>query len=88
MNYEWAIDTIKDKLPRMMLLKALLEIDVGSSNGPLYLDAREEPKLVATVEGQPDCRLKTKPEYVIQSAEGQLEPRYGLSKVYFLNLML
>lgn len=78
--YERALNTIKENLSRMTPLKALLEIDMGGSDGPLYLDAREEPKLVATAEGQPDCRLKIKPEYVVQFAEGKLEPRYGLLK--------
>jgi hypothetical protein len=80
LNYERAIDTIKENLSRMTPLKALLEIDMGGDDGPLYLDAREEPKLVATAEGEPSCRLKIKPEYIIQFAEGKLEPRYGLFK--------
>jgi hypothetical protein len=80
LTYEQAINKIKENLPRMTPLKALLEIDMGSSDGPLYLDAREEPKLVTTAEGEPDCRLKIKPEYIVQFAEGKLEPRYGLFK--------
>jgi len=64
----------------MKPLKALLEIDMGGSDGPLYLDARSEPKLVSAAEGEPDCQLKIKPEYVIQFAKGKLEPRYGLFK--------
>jgi acid stress-induced BolA-like protein IbaG/YrbA len=86
--YARAIDTIKQNLHRMTPLKALLEIDLGGSDGPLYLDAREEPKLIATAGGEPDCQLKIKPEYVIQFAEGKLEPRYGLFKGICYPLML
>lgn len=76
--YERALNAIKANLSRMTPLKALLEIDMGSSDGPFYLDAREEPKLVATAEGEPDCQLKIKPDYIVQFAQGNLEPRYGL----------
>jgi len=79
-TYQRAVDIIKEKLPKMIPLKALLKIDLGGDDGPLYLDARGEPKLVAAAEGEPDCQLKIKPEYVIQFAEGKLEPRYGLFK--------
>lgn len=79
-TYQRAIDTIKEKLPKMAPLKALLEIDMGGRDGPLYLDARSEPKLVSAAEGEPDCQLKIKPEYVLDFAAGKLEPRYGLFK--------
>lgn len=80
LKFERALEIIKEKLPAMAPLKALLEIDLGSKDGPLYLDAREEPKLATTAKGEPDCRLKIKPEYIVQFAEGKLEPRYGLFK--------
>lgn len=76
--YERALNAIKANLSRMTPLKALLEIDMGSSDGPFYLDAREDPKLVATADGEPDCQLKIKPDYIVQFAQGNLEPRYGL----------
>lgn len=76
-----ALSIIKEKLPKMAPLKALLEIDLGSGNGPVYLDARnEEATLGESASGEPDCRLKIKPECIIQFSEGKLEPRYGLFK--------
>ena len=79
LTYQQAISTIKEKLEKMTPLKALLEIDMGG-DGPLYLDARGKPKLVKIAEGKPDCQLRIRPEYIIQFAEGKLEPRYGLFK--------
>jgi hypothetical protein len=51
LNYKRALDTIRTNLPRMAPLKALLEIDMGGSEGSLYLDARSELNLVTSAEG-------------------------------------
>lgn len=80
LTYKRAVNSINQNLSRMAPLKALLELDMGGDDGPLYLDARGEPKLVAFAEGTPDCQLKIKPQYIIDFADGKLEPRYGLLK--------
>lgn len=80
-----ALSLINDKLPLMTSLKAVLQLDLSLDAGPVYLDARGEPKLVQSFDREPDCSLKVKPEYIKHFVEGKLEPRYGLFKDAFFD---
>lgn len=80
-----ALSLIEERLPKMAPLKAVLSLDLGFDDGPVYLDARCEPKIVREVDCEPNCSLKVKPEYIKQFIDGQLEPRYGLFKDGFFD---
>ncbi|KKY26998.1 putative phytanoyldioxygenase [Phaeomoniella chlamydospora] len=83
---ETALSLIEEALPKMGSLKAILQIDLGLEEGPIFLDAREEPKLVKSLKsGEPNCKVKIKPEYIKEFVEGKLEPRYGLFKDGFFD---
>ncbi|KAK4947675.1 hypothetical protein LTR10_013621 [Elasticomyces elasticus] len=80
-----ALSLIEERLPKMAPLKAVLSVDLGLDDGPIYIDARNEPKIVRKVDCEPNCSLKVKPEYIKQFVEGNLEPRYGLFKDGFFD---
>jgi hypothetical protein len=81
-----ALSLIKDALPKMEPLKAVLKIDLNLDDGPIYLDARgRRPELKCICDGEPDCSVKIKPEYIEQFVDGRLEPRYGLFKDGFFD---
>ena len=81
-----ALSLIKEALPKMEPLKAVLKIDLNLDDGPLYLDARgQEPELQFTCDVEPACSVKIKPEYIEQFVDGRLEPRYGLFKDGFFD---
>ncbi|KAL2433466.1 hypothetical protein ABEF95_001706 [Exophiala dermatitidis] len=80
-----ALSLIEERLARMAPLKAVLCLYLGLDDGPVYLDARGQPKLVREVDCEPNCSLKVKPEYIRQFVEGKLEPRYGLFKDGFFD---
>ena len=80
-----AVDIIGKSLPKMTKVKAVLELDLGLDNGPIYIDTREQPRILQTFESEPDCRVKIKPQYIKSFHEGQLEPRYGLFKDGFFD---
>ena len=86
-KYQQALRLLEEKVPKMSSLKALLEIDLGGDEGPLFVDGRgeREAKLVKVAKGEPNCRLKIKPEYIKQFVDGKLEPRYGLFKDGFFD---
>ncbi|KAJ5763853.1 hypothetical protein N7533_002534 [Penicillium manginii] len=84
-NYRRAVALIKEKLPSMRILNALLMINLGKEED-ILVDARQTPPvlLLETTE-EPDCRFQTKPEYLIQFSQGKLEPRYALFKDAFFH---
>jgi hypothetical protein len=51
----------------------------------VYVDTREEPRLLQRYDGEADCKVKIKPQYIKAFADGQLEPRYGLFKDGFFD---
>ena len=84
---QMALRLIQSALPKMECLKAILQVDIGLEDGPIYLDARTQPVLVKKLDKvEPDCKLKVKPEYIKQFVEGKLEPRYGLFKDGFFDV--
>ncbi|OAG41988.1 hypothetical protein AYO21_03723 [Fonsecaea monophora] len=80
-----ALEVIKNGLSKMTRVKAVLGLDIGLDSGPIYIDTREEPRILQTFDGEPDCRVKIKPRYIIAFAQGQLEPRYALFKDGFFD---
>ncbi|KAJ9636129.1 hypothetical protein H2204_005401 [Knufia peltigerae] len=80
-----ALSLIEERLPKMASLRAVLSLDLGFDDGPIYIDAREEPRIVHEIDCEPNCILKTKPDYIRQFVEGKLEPRYGLFKDGFFD---
>lgn len=83
---EEALDLITSKISKMSALKALLEIDIGHPDGPLFVDGRSDPaQLLRSSSDEPACRVKIKPLYIKRFIEGKLEPRYGLFKDGFFN---
>lgn len=80
-----AMKVIEDALPKMTKVKAVLQLDIGLDDGPVYIDTREQPRILKTFDGEPACRVKIKPHYIKAFAEGQLEPRYGLFKDGFFD---
>ncbi|KAI1844422.1 hypothetical protein JX266_009309 [Neoarthrinium moseri] len=80
-----ANDIIKEKLPLLGELKALLSIAFGDK-APFFIDARSGTAAVLdSVDDEPDTKLNIKPEYISQFYDGKLEPRYGLFKDAFFN---
>ncbi|EXJ68372.1 uncharacterized protein A1O5_08164 [Cladophialophora psammophila CBS 110553] len=82
---EEALEVIRNGLPKMTRVKAVLGLDIGLDSGPIYIDTREEPRILQTFDGEPDCRVKIKPHYITAFAQGQLEPRYALFKDGFFD---
>ncbi|OQV06343.1 hypothetical protein CLAIMM_10921 [Cladophialophora immunda] len=82
---EEALEVIRNGLPKMTRVKAVLGLDIGLDSGPFYIDTREEPRILQTFDGEPDCRVKIKPRYILAFAQGQLEPRYALFKDGFFD---
>ena len=80
-----ALRLIEEKLPKMGSLNSLLEIDLGATDGPIFVDTRGEPKISKQCSDEPNCKVKIKPEYITQFVEGKLEPRYGLFKDGFFD---
>ncbi|OTA91058.1 hypothetical protein M434DRAFT_397540 [Hypoxylon sp. CO27-5] len=81
---------IKEKLPVLSQLNALLSLTLGT-NLTLFIDARS-PDSPAKLLGshpddgaEPDCQLALRPETIIQFYQGHLDPRYGLFKDEFLH---
>lgn len=65
----------------MRAIDAVLELDIGISDGLIYLDMRSEPcKLLNQFDGEANCSVKIKPLYVKRFYEGAMDPRYGLFK--------
>ncbi|KAG6353426.1 hypothetical protein INS49_005607 [Diaporthe citri] len=80
-----ANEIIKEKLPLLGELKALLQISFGD-NPPFFIDARSgTASILASTKDEPDTKLNIKPEYIAQFYDGKLEPRYGLFKDAFFN---
>lgn len=80
-----ANEIIKEKLPLLGELKALLSITFAGKE-PFFIDARSGiASIVNSTDNEPDTKLNIKPEYIIQFYEGKLEPRYGLFKDAFFN---
>lgn len=83
---EEALDVITSKLSKMSALHALLEVDIGHPDGPVFVDGRSDPaQLLRFSPDEPACRVKIKPLYIKRFVEGKLEPRYGLFKDGFFN---
>ncbi|KIY02185.1 uncharacterized protein Z520_02323 [Fonsecaea multimorphosa CBS 102226] len=82
---EEALEVIRNGLPKMTRVKAVLGLDIGLDSGPIYIDTREEPRILQTFDGEPDCHVKIKPRYIIAFAQGQLEPRFALFKDGFFD---
>ncbi|KAI0423853.1 hypothetical protein F5Y09DRAFT_175360 [Xylaria sp. FL1042] len=75
-----ALEIIKEKLPLLGQLNALLSVRFGDKP-PFYIDARSgTAQIVDSTDDEPDTRLKIKPEYISLFYEGKLEPRYALFK--------
>ncbi|KAK8109171.1 hypothetical protein PG984_014972 [Apiospora sp. TS-2023a] len=84
--YDRAVAIVKEKLPLMSELKALLTVNLGDDKPLLIIDARsDDVKLLDRAEDEPDTKVTIKPEYIIQFYEGKLEPRYGLFKDAFFH---
>ncbi|KAF6808236.1 phytanoyl-dioxygenase [Colletotrichum sojae] len=80
-----AHEIIKEKLPVLSQLKALVSLTLGD-RPPLFIDARgSEAKLLDSSADEPDTKITIKPEYISQFYEGKLEPRYGLFKDAFFH---
>lgn len=82
--YQRAVALIKDRLPTMHILKALLVVNLGRPTD-IVIDARGTPAILEKTDEEPDCRLQIKPEYLLQFSEGKLEPRYGIFKDAFFH---
>ena len=83
---EEAVDLISSKISKMSALKALLEIDIGLDDGPIFIDGRSDPaQLLCSCSEEPACKVKIRPLYIKRFIEGKLEPRYGLFKDGFFN---
>lgn len=80
-----AHEIIKEKLPLLGELKALLQISLGDKP-PFWIDARSgTARILESCSDEPDTKLTIKPEYISQFYENKLEPRYGLFKDAFFN---
>lgn len=80
-----AHEIIKEKLPLLGELKALLQISLGDKP-PFWIDARSgTATILESCSDEPDTKLTIKPEYISQFYENKLEPRYGLFKDAFFN---
>ncbi|KAI3390771.1 hypothetical protein diail_8681 [Diaporthe ilicicola] len=80
-----AHEIIKEKLPLLGELKALLQISFGDKP-PFFIDARSGIATILTsTSEEPDTKLNIKSEYIAQFYDGKLEPRYGLFKDAFFN---
>ena len=75
-----ALRLIEEKLPTMSALNAVLQLDIGLPAGPIFVDLRDEPKILKEYDGEPNCKVKIKPLYIKRFTEGAMEPRYGLFK--------
>lgn len=64
----------------MALLKGLLVVNLGGGRPDIIIDARGEPKLLEKTDEEPDTKVNTKSDYIIQFYNGALEPRYGYVK--------
>lgn len=82
---EEAVQYVQISVHKMSSVNALLEIDLYREAGPLFVDARGEPRLVESTEDTPDCRVKIKPKYIKQFVQGKMDPRYGLFKDGFFD---
>jgi ectoine hydroxylase-related dioxygenase (phytanoyl-CoA dioxygenase family) len=80
-----AIRYIEQALPKMSSLKSLLEINLYQDAGPLFVDTRTEPCIIESTQDEPHCRVKIKPKYISQFAQGKMDPRYGLFKDGFFD---
>ncbi|KAK8117894.1 uncharacterized protein PG998_006175 [Apiospora kogelbergensis] len=84
--YKRAVAIIKEKLPLMSELNALLAVNLGDGKPLIAIDARlDDAKLVDLGVREPDTKITIKPEYISQFYEGKLEPRYGLFKDAFFH---
>ncbi|KAK8022690.1 hypothetical protein PG993_013457 [Apiospora rasikravindrae] len=84
--YEIAVDIIREKLPLMSELKALLTVNLGDERPLIVIDARSgDAKLLDETVDEPDNKVTIKPEYIVQFYMGNLEPRYGLFKDAFFH---
>ncbi|KAK6071122.1 hypothetical protein SCUP234_09825 [Seiridium cupressi] len=80
-----AHEIIKEKLPLLGELKALLSTSFGDK-APFFIDARSgKASILDSTKDEPDTKLNIKPEYIAQFYDGKLEPRYGLFKDAFFN---
>jgi hypothetical protein len=82
-----AIDAIKQKLPALSQLNALISVSVGA-NPPIFIDGRSNkaPALLLTeTSDEPDAQLTIKPEYINLFTQGHMEPRYALFKSTFFH---
>ncbi|ORY64913.1 uncharacterized protein BCR38DRAFT_431318 [Pseudomassariella vexata] len=81
-----AHEIIKEKLPVLGQLKALLSLTFGDRT-PVFVDARSgEAKFLEDCSDEPDTKVTIKPEYIVQFYEGKLEPRYGIFKDAFFHV--
>ncbi|KAF2995135.1 hypothetical protein E8E14_002215 [Neopestalotiopsis sp. 37M] len=80
-----AHEIIREKLPLLGELKALLQITFGDKP-PFWIDARSgTATILESCKDEPDTKMTIKPEYISQFYENKLEPRYGLFKDAFFN---
>src|ERR1700753_3073557 len=76
-EYLDAIEAIRAKLPKLAELKALIELDLTSGHPPIFIDARETPKILESTTDEPAARLRTRPETIFHLIEGLMEVRYA-----------
>ena len=76
-QYLEAIEAIRSKLPKLAELKALIELDLTSGHPPIFIDARESPKILDSTSDEPSARLRTRPETILHLIEGLMEVRYA-----------
>jgi hypothetical protein len=77
-----AVRYIEEALPKLGSLKALVQIDLYGDEGPFFVDARSEPRILKSTQDEPNCSMKVKPHYIKQFAQGKMDPRYGLFKFH------
>ena len=76
-----ALSIVQEKLPDMKAIGAVLELDIGLPQGPIWIDMRNNPcQVLEEFGGEPNSSVKVKPLYIKRFYEGAMDPRYGLFK--------
>lgn len=76
-EYLEAVEAIRSKLPKLAELHELIELDFTSGHPPIFIDAREAPKMLDSATEEPSARLRTRPETILHLIEGLMEVRYA-----------
>ncbi|KAI8626407.1 hypothetical protein F5Y19DRAFT_488244 [Xylariaceae sp. FL1651] len=82
-----AYETIKQKLPALSQLDALISVSVDGQT-PIFIDSRSNEtsaRFLTKTPDEPDAQLTIKGKYINLFAQGHLEPRYALFKDAFFH---